>query len=153
MPDLSFGTLRHANLTRLPQFKNRKGEPAHSEADGSDWLLSAWSNAASGEFGETAEALLDFMLFTKIAQHLGKGADHIKKIERGDVTIEDRRKALADELADVITYVDILAYRAGINLGEATADKWNEVSARVGCDLRLEATFNSHNMVVLTPED
>lgn len=137
MTDLTFAELRHANLTRLPRFKNRKGGPAHSEADGSDWLLSAWSNAASGEFGEVAEALLDFMLFTKIAQHLGKGADHIKKVERGDVTVEEKRQALADELADVITYVDILAYRAGINLDDAVTNKWNVVSERVDCGLRL----------------
>lgn len=134
---LSFDTLREANLARLPHFKNRLGGPAHSERDGSDWLLSAWSNAASGELGEVAEALLDFMFMTKVVQHLGKSADHIKKIERGDATLEERRQALADELADVTTYIDILAYRAGINLGEATAKKWNEVSERVGYSGRI----------------
>jgi NTP pyrophosphatase (non-canonical NTP hydrolase) len=137
MSNLTFDQLRHANVNRLPHFKNRKGEPAHSETDGSDWLLSAWSNAASGEFGEVAEALLDFMLFTKIAQHLGKGSDLIKKIERGDVTLDEKRKALADEFADVITYVDILAFRSGIDLGEAARSKWNEVSERVGYSVRI----------------
>jgi NTP pyrophosphatase (non-canonical NTP hydrolase) len=139
LSDLTFDVLREANTRRLPLFKNRKGEPAHSEPDGSDWLFSAWANAAAGEFGEVAEALLDFMIFTKVAHHLGKGSDLIKKIERGDVTVEEKRDALADELADVVTYLDILAMRAGINLGEATIRKWNVVSERVDCPLRIDS--------------
>jgi NTP pyrophosphatase (non-canonical NTP hydrolase) len=114
---LTFDALREANLARLPQFKNARGEPAHSEPDGSDWSLSAWSNAVLGELGEAANL--------------------IKKIERGDLTLDEARPALAKEFADVATYLDILAYRAGVDLGDATVAKWNEVSARVGCALRL----------------
>jgi hypothetical protein len=51
---LTFAELRTANMARLPQFKNAKGEPAHSKPDGSDWLLSAWCNATLGELGEAA---------------------------------------------------------------------------------------------------
>lgn len=116
---LTFGTLREANLRRLPQFKNRKGEPAHSEPDGSDWSLSAWSNAVLGELGEAANI--------------------IKKIERGDLTLDEARPELAREFADVQTYLDILAYRAGVDLGAATIQKWNEVSERVGCRIRIAA--------------
>lgn len=137
MNKLEFRELRRANKARLPHFKNRKGLPAHSEPDGSDWLLSAWANATAGENGETAEALLDFVLFTLVTKHLGRAGDAIKKIERGDVTLEEKRRALADELADVVTYLDILAYRADIDLGEATLRKWNEVSERVGYEGRL----------------
>jgi hypothetical protein len=36
---LTFGELRRANIARLPQFKNSKGEPSHEKADGSDWSL------------------------------------------------------------------------------------------------------------------
>lgn len=116
-PSLTFDALREANLARLPVFKNGKGEPAHSQPDGSDWSLSAWSNAVLGELGEAANI--------------------IKKIERGDVTLEEARPALAKEFADVQTYLDILAYRAGVDLGVSTVAKWNEVSERVGCDIRL----------------
>src|SRR3954466_9375174 len=98
--DLRFNVLRQANLGRLPLFKNGKGEPAHSEADGSDWSLSAWSNAVLGELGEAANL--------------------IKKIERGDFTLEEKREELGRELADVQTYLDILAFRSSVNLGEAT---------------------------------
>lgn len=115
---LTFDALRGANLARLPQFKNGRGEPAHSKADGSDWTLAQWSNAVLGELGEAANI--------------------IKKVERGDLTLEEARPALAREFADVQTYLDILAYRAGVNLGDATLDKWNEVSVRVQSTIRLD---------------
>lgn len=135
---LSFSTLREANVARLPLFKNSRGEPAHSEPDGSDWLLSGWSNAAEGELGEVAEALEDFVFFARLKAYMGRAGNLIKKIERGDVTLEQKRETLAKELADVQTYLDILAYRAGIDLGDATIEKWNEISERAGVPLRLE---------------
>jgi len=115
--ELTFSELREANVERLPQFKNSKGEPAHSEPDGSDWKLSAWCNAVTGELGELA--------------------NKIKKVERGDYTLEEMKEDLGKELADVQTYLDILAFRIGIDLGEATVNKFNEVSDRVGCDVKL----------------
>lgn len=116
-PGLTFNALRHANVQRLPLFRNRRGEPAHSQPDGSDWSLGEWCNAITGELGEAANL--------------------IKKIQRGDVTLDDARRDLADELADVQTYLDLLAFRAGIDLGEATVTKWNRVSERVGVPVRL----------------
>jgi NTP pyrophosphatase (non-canonical NTP hydrolase) len=116
---LTFRTLRDANKARLPQFKNRRGEPAHSEPDGSDWKLSAWCNAVTGELGELANL--------------------IKKIERGDMTLDEARQDVADELADVVTYLDILAFRCGVDLGSATMSKFNRVSERVGSDVWVDA--------------
>lgn len=115
--ELTFGQLRAANRARLPLFKNRRGGPAHSMPDGSDWCLAQWCNAVTGELGEAANL--------------------IKKIERGDMTLDEARDDLAKELADVATYLDILAFRAGVDLGEATRWKFNEVSRRVGCAVRL----------------
>ena len=114
---MTFDVLRLANIARLPLFKNARGEVAHSQPDGSDWKLSAWSNAVLGELGEAANL--------------------IKKIERGDFTLDEKRNELGKELADVQVYLDILAYRADVDLGEATKQKWNEVSRRVNCPLRL----------------
>lgn len=116
--DLEFKQLREANLDRLPKFKNARGKPAHSKADGSDWRLSGWCNAVLGELGEAANI--------------------IKKIERGDMTLDEARERLGKELADVITYVDILAFRIGVDLGEVVMKKFNEVSIRVGVDTRLD---------------
>lgn len=114
---LNLSALRAANVARLPQFENSRGEPAHSEPDGSDWSLSAWSNAVAGEVGEAANL--------------------IKKIERGDMTLDQARPKLARELADVLCYLDLLAMRAGVDLGAATIVKFNEVSVRTGSSVRL----------------
>lgn len=116
---LSFATLRSANLARLPLFKNRKGQPAHSRADGFDWSPAQWLQAVVGELGEYANIC--------------------KKFERGDLDADEFAKLAADELADVQTYLDILAYRVGVDLGAATIKKWNEVSQRVDCALRINS--------------
>lgn len=117
MSSLTFGDLRQAGLRRLPLFKNRRGELAHSKPDGSCWPLSAWSNATLGELGEAANI--------------------IKKIERGDLTIDEARADLAEEFADVAIYLDLLALQIGVDLGEAVRAKFNKVSARIGCNVTL----------------
>lgn len=114
---LTFDDLRAANLRRLPQFKNAKGEPAHSQPDGSDWSDSDWLMAVTGELGEFANLR--------------------KKVLRGDVPMAEAHTQLAHELADVVTYLDILAFRMGIDLGAAVREKFNVVSARVGADVKL----------------
>lgn len=117
---LTFNILREANIARLPQFKNSKGEPAHSEPDGSDWGLAEWMNAVAGELGEAANI--------------------IKKIKRGDLSLEEARPMLAAEFADIVCYLDITAFQAGVNLGQATMDKFNKVSERVGSDVYIDAS-------------
>lgn len=124
---LTFNALRDANIARLPTFKNGRGEPAHEKHDGSDWKLSAWSNATLGELGEAANL--------------------IKKIERGDMTLDATRADLAREFADVAIYLDLLAFRAGIDLGEAVISKFNEVSRRVGSKVSL-----AHEGVVIAED-
>lgn len=124
----TFDALRAANKARLPQFKNCHGEPAHTEPDGSDWSPAQWLQAVMGELGEYANLR--------------------KKFERGDLTREQFEQMAAKELADVQTYLDILAQRCldfgfeihptGVDLGRATVDKFNEVSVRVGSTVRLD---------------
>lgn len=114
---LTFSDLREANIKRLPLFKNKHGVPAHSEADGSDWTPLEWAGAVSGEVGEAANL--------------------VKKVRRGDMTMEEARPLIAKELADVQTYLDIFALQCGVDLGQATIEKFNEVSDRVGCDVKL----------------
>ena len=109
---LSFRTLREANKKRLPEFKNSKGLPAHSEPDGSDWSPSQWLQAVTGEIGEYANLR--------------------KKFERGDLDESEFKRLAEEELADVQTYLDILAFQLGIDLGDATKRKFNKVSERVG---------------------
>lgn len=116
---LTFNTLRGGNKARLPQFLNAKGERAHFKADGSDWSLNDWLTAVVGELGEAANIL--------------------KKVRRGDFELEEARQDLADEFADVVTYLDILANQCGIDLGAATIEKFNRVSERVGSTVYIDA--------------
>ncbi len=124
MNGLSFKTLELANVQRIPTFKNRLGEPAHSTNDGSDWTLSDWVLATVGELGELANVL--------------------KKIKRGDYNDRpgDAAQDAADEIADVQIYLSILAYRMRAELGipeyeECIVHKFNVVSERVNSPIRL----------------
>lgn len=116
---LTFNSLRGANQARLPEFKNKHGQLAHSKPDGSDWSPAQWLQAVLGELGEYANVR--------------------KKFERGDLSIEEFHKQASKELADVQIYLDILAMQLKIDLGQATTDKFNEVSERVGSRVRLAA--------------
>lgn len=114
---LTFNTLRAANVNRLPTFKNSKGEPAHSMADGSDWSPAQWLQAVTGELGEYANLR--------------------KKFERGDIDEEEFRAFAKEELADIVTYLDILAFQLKIDLGNAVISKFNLVSSRVKSPIKI----------------
>jgi NTP pyrophosphatase (non-canonical NTP hydrolase)/F0F1-type ATP synthase assembly protein I len=118
MNNLSFKTLAEANLRRLPLFKNSKGLPAHSKPDGSDWSHAEWLQAVIGELGEYANIM--------------------KKVQRGDLTMEEAKPSIEKELADVMTYFAILAQQLNIDLGQAVEDKFNEVSDKVKCDVYIQ---------------
>jgi hypothetical protein len=98
---LTFATLRFANALRLPQFKNSHGGPAHDTEDGSDWSPAQWFQAVVGEMGEFAMVRLSY--------------------EMGLITFEDYAPLAAKELADIATYLDILARRALDKVPDATA--------------------------------
>lgn len=131
---VSFNQLREANLRRLPVFKNKKGEVIH-KPDGSDWLLTQWANALQGENGELAELIL----VAALTKSIGTVGNEAKKLDRADFSMTpELRQKIANELADVATYLDILAYRCGINLGTAVVEKFNAVSERVGVDVWMD---------------
>lgn len=110
---LTFDQFRIANDARTPVFKNRKGEPTNS----GDWIPAQWFQAFVGEVGEYA--------------------NWRKKYEHGDITHDQFMVEARKELADAQTYLDKLASCLGIDLGEATREKFNEISKRVGVDIFL----------------
>jgi hypothetical protein len=139
---LTFDDLRAANIARLPLFRNCHGEVAHSMPDGSDWSPAEWLEAVTGELGEYA--------------------NFHKKFRRGDITCDEFMIHASKELADVQTYLDILARRCldlpgkphatGIDLGWATVEKFNEVSKRVGCDVFLPIAADRQPEPVVQPK-
>lgn len=115
---LRFETLRQANLLRVPVFKNAKGELSHPNGV-NDWSMNDWMTALCGEVGELANEL--------------------KKVHRGDISIEEAREKISNEIADVQCYLDLLAIRCGIHLDEATMTKFNAVSKKIGVNIFIDA--------------
>jgi hypothetical protein len=89
---LTFSALRAANAARLPEFKNKRGEPAHAKPDGSDWCPAQWFQAFLGEVGEFAGLRVAY--------------------EAGEITWDEYRREATKELADIQTYLDLMALRA-----------------------------------------
>lgn len=85
----------------------------------------------------------------EMAGEAGEAANIAKKIKRGckmvdgqvvpysKEDLEELYRKLADELADVIVTVDLVASEAGIDLGAAVVKKFNEKSEEWGCDHKL----------------
>lgn len=76
-----------------------------------------WGNAMAGENGEAC--------------------NFVKKIDR-DGSTPELVQALAYELADLVTYADLLAAYYGIDLGLAVVEKFNLVSERRNCNIKLQ---------------
>lgn len=69
-----------------------------------------------------------------LAGEVGELCNFIKKQDRDgkDYSLEIRK-----EIADIQTYLDLLANHIGVDLGQATIDKFNEVSGRIGSKVKL----------------
>lgn len=80
------------------------------------WTLVDWSNALAGEVGEFC--------------------NKAKKLKRDGWTPE-LVDAAAKELADVIHYATLAALALGVDLEAYVRLKFNEVSVRVGSEVRL----------------
>jgi NTP pyrophosphatase (non-canonical NTP hydrolase) len=79
-----------------------------------DWSEMEWGCAAAGEMGELCNLL--------------------KKRKRGE---NIPLKAVMDEIADVIIYLDLLAARLGVHLSGPIRDKFNETSEKRGSNIFL----------------
>lgn len=115
--ELSFEKLREVNVRRCEQVFH----------DIDDWSPTDWACAMAGETGEAC--------------------NFAKKMRRGENTTRDKDTgqeipivlAIGYELADAVIYADLLAARLGLDLGEMVQQKFNVVSERRGCTIRLAA--------------
>lgn len=108
-PEIKFSDLRKANVERQEEWC-RESLPD----------LSFRGNELAGEVGEACNV--------------------IKKLERerhGWRGSRDTVEHLAEELADVIIVVDLIASQVGIDLGKAVAEKFNATSAKLELSTRL----------------
>ncbi len=77
-----------------------------------DWTPQDWALAMAGEVGELCNLL--------------------KKVKRGDFSMEEVRDEVLKEVADVITYADLLNSCLDADTETELVSKFNEVSRRVG---------------------
>lgn len=118
---LRFETLRLASADRLAtteKFRNC-----------AEWTYSDWACAMAGEAGEVC--------------------DVIKKYNRGDygetpLGFKKFQQDLSNEIADTITYLDLLANAAGIDMAKAVINKFNEVSDRTNSKVHLSPCGRGH---------
>ena len=113
MDRLTFEDFRKANLTRCLKW--------HPNGINS-WSTSDWLTALTGELGELASLI-------KMRNRERDGLPGNK--------LSPTDKMVADEIADVFTYLDLLAASLGFDLGRVSALKFNEVSQRVGFPDRI----------------
>lgn len=118
---LDLDDLRTGNVLRRDRW--------HKDRGFSPWSGADWGNAAAGEMGEACNI--------------------VKKLRRQETNIDfgthandgDARDLLldqlGDELADTITYIDLLAEHYGIDLSHAVQSKFNDISIREGFPERM----------------
>lgn len=116
MSGLTFDQLREVSATRRDRWHHPETEP---------WTGADWSNAMCGEAGEAANV--------------------VKKLRRIETGMPNERdgsrelliELLGYELADTIAYAALLAEHYGIDLPDAVAAKFNQISEREGFPERL----------------
>lgn len=77
----------------------------------------------------------------EVAGETGELSESVKKFlraERGIKGSTATKKDVANEMADAIIAIDLLANEMGINLSETVAEKFNHTSQKYGLQTRLE---------------
>lgn len=133
---LNFEELRVQNLGRC-------GEAFHPIKS---WSPTDWMTAIAGEVGEAANLVkklrrlesggLDAPANQELAAEAPSeiyGSEDARLIYARSYLAE----RVAEELADAVIYIDLLASRLDINLGAAVAEKFNKTSVKVGSERRL----------------
>ena len=98
---LTFAQLRINNVRRC-EFWHSEGEP---------WDMEDWSNACGGEVGEARN------IIKKIRRELSGTGGNADGVDMSTLRID-----LANELADVFIYADLVAYYAGVSFPPAIYD-------------------------------
>lgn len=118
---LTFTQLRYANTKRC-------NEVFHAL---DSWSPTDWACAVAGEVGEACNII-------KKLRRLDDGTNTAKDPQTKEECIE----LIAKELADAVIYIDLLAARLNIDLGDAVVDKFNEVSDRMKSSIGLSSFKN-----------
>lgn len=77
-----------------------------------EWPIQNWALAIAGEAGELCNL--------------------VKKVIRGDFTLEEKRQEILEEIADVMTYCDLAMTHLDADTATELMAKFDKVSARIG---------------------
>ena len=86
--------------------------------------LGDWACALAGEVGEACNYIKDLRREQTVRS---VGASEMKLY----------REMIAKELANVVSYTELLAMQLGIDLGKAVTEKFNEVSDCIDSEVKL----------------
>lgn len=89
-----------------------------------DWSLSDWMTAVTGELGEAAN----------IVKKLNRIRDGIPGNKETEDELWDK---LGRELADVFIYLDLMIQRLGLNLSTIVKEVFNAKSEQIGSSIRI----------------
>lgn len=118
---LTLSALAAANTTRMLRW--------HGE---DNWSVSDWAVAAAGEMGEVCNAV-------KKLRRVEDGFANINDPGRQLTSVEAATEVIAEELADTLLYMLLLANKVGIDLEAAVVKKFNATSCRYGFPDRISA--------------
>lgn len=114
------------DFAKLNRQRSEKWHPAGLNS----WTLSDWAVALAGETGELCNVI----------KKLNRSRDGLvgNSVPDGEL-----RSQMADEIADVFCYLDLLAQAAGLSLDECVRVKFNKVSERNGFPERIGESIGS----------
>lgn len=115
--ELTFEKFSQANKDRC-----ESPEGFNHKVDG--WSEAEWLAAATGELGEVAHAVKAIL----------RKRDNLIANPKSD---DELKSMLAEEIADTIIYLDLLAQRSGVFIGDAIREKFNTMSDKIGSSVKL----------------
>lgn len=91
------------------------------------WVAENYSNALAGETGELCN-------WIKKLDRLQHG---LVPIGNDPKTEQELKQQIAEEIADIQTYLSLISSYFSLDLETIVIDKFNKVSDRFGCDIKL----------------
>lgn len=139
--------IRYPTDLRFTDFSSFcRARTAEWDGSGDTWTLSDWFMALGGEVGEAMNVAKKMRrVETKLAELRSYMKPHESAHIHQEAELIEQHKTLraqlADELADVMAYLDIVAWKANIPWPKAIIDKFNAVSDREGLDYHIDYPY------------
>lgn len=101
------------------------------------WSPTDWMTAVAGEVGEAANKIKKLRRIQTEGLESPANRALVEAAGSAEKVVPMLHEQIGDELADAVIYIDLLAARLGIDLGEAVIRKFNATSVKVGSPERL----------------